>query len=220
MDGARIRDGSEILPADGRRPRTPESKAIATSGARQWGRRCRSKPYAHVPASALAIVTSITGTPAPTSAASGTRTGAADGPADAEQRSAHHVTDASSENFRRKAEGLTVGVLQAETFDESERRSSRQDRGTHDAVHVKRVEPEHLLHPEPGDHFCFREDEAECGAQHEVRPEPQDLHRKTRGSSTKVANRPPAKKPHTAIKDGSCRSESPAIAWPDVHPPA
>ncbi len=41
-----------------------------------------------------------------------------------------------------------------------------------------------------------------------------------KGSKTKVINKPPIKKPITAIKDGNCKSDNPLIACPDVQPPA
>ena len=43
---------------------------------------------------------------------------------------------------------------------------------------------------------------------------------KSKGSKRCVMTKPPTKNPATAIKDGSCKSLSPEIAWPDVQPPA
>src|SRR5687768_17113114 len=36
----------------------------------------------------------------------------------------------------------------------------------------------------------------------------------------KVMARPPIKNPITAMSDGTCRSDNPLMAWPEVQPPA
>ena len=62
--------------------------------------------------------------------------------------------------------------------------------------------------------FRFDQHRPEGGTEHEVRDH------SILGRMTYVAVRPPAKKPQTAMSDASCLSASPAMACPDVQPPA
>src|ERR1700704_5755524 len=135
-------------------------------------------------------------------------------PAHAEEGPAHDVADAVAERFRRRRDRPARRVAKLEALDRLERYGRDDDGRADDAVHVKRLEPEHLLNPEPGDRFRLEEHDAEQCADEEV------ARHSSLGNSKYVVARPPAKNPQTATSDASWRSARPAIAWPEVQPPA
>lgn len=94
------------------------------------------------------------------------RAGACDGPAQPEDQTAIYVT--FGKRFFRNNHRLPGKRADAEPADQVYAQHAR-DHGTADhAVHVKRLQPEHFLDTEPGDHFGFYEDDAKKHPYQEV----------------------------------------------------
>ena len=92
------------------------------------------------------------------------------------------------------------------------------------------LEVKHLLDAIPADNFRLRQYKTKRNAKQEVEyvqrccaPNLGFAHiapPSRSGNSSQDANRPPAKKPTTAISEGNSKFARPLMAWPDVHPPA
>ncbi len=119
--------------------------------------------------------------------------------------------------------GLTIDGLEATALEQLDNQNAQNNSGTNHAIHVKRLEPEHLVNPIPGDDFGFGQRDPEYHTDDQVPEKFHCVHSyidNKEGSTKYVTNNPPMKKPITAMRDGNCKSLNPLMACPEVHPPA
>ena len=67
-----------------------------------------------------------------------------------------------------KFNSLAVQCPDLKPFDQPDGQCSYQYGRTNDALHMKTLQPEHFLNPEPGNHLGFDEDDAEKNSHYEV----------------------------------------------------
>src|SRR5207249_2801419 len=78
-------------------------------------------------------------------------------PAEAEHRATREIARAGAEHLWCEAEWLAIRTPNPEPFDRQERNCGGQHRRADDAVHVERIESEHLLDAEPCEHLVRRQ---------------------------------------------------------------
>src|SRR5437588_7438514 len=155
-------------------------------------------------------------------------------PAEAEQDASGHVADARAQPLGGNDDRLARQGPGAPPLEEREPRSGHGERGGEYLVQVRALEAQRLLDAEPGRELSLGQHDPEQDAHAEVCAE-QALpvlrgrrsqrrgggHRGTSsGSRKKLAAAPAAKNEMTAMSEADCRSASPEMPWPDVHPPA
>lgn len=152
--------------------------------------------------------------PAPGKGIHGAGTCTGHGPAESEDQSADHRS--LIQGFGYDLYLLSIHRPHPEFSQQEIRQHSHRQGGADDAVHVKRLKPEHFLNAEPGDYLSLDEDETEKQSQYE---KTQQLHKeRIKGTTNQANNSPPEKKEMVATSDEKLRADNPVMVWPEVQP--
>lgn len=107
-------------------------------------------------------------------------------------------------------EGLALQGDPIETPCSEVEEHTAEDGTAYDAIHVEGIKTKHLLNPEPTDHFSHREGDAE----NQSNQKQANYHKRGSrvGRMKEETNKPPVKKPTTAMRLGHCRELNPLMA--------